>query len=87
MTITTAQLGDMIGRAVAREMRRTRPVRKSTPPTPAQLSAQVAQLQQRAKIAELEARAMSATDPVSKAQASAELTRERLTQAHRQGRI
>jgi hypothetical protein len=87
MTITTAQLGDMIGQAVAREMRRTKRVRKSSSPSPAQLSAQVARLQQRAKIAELEARAMSAIDPVAKATASAELTRERLAQAHRQGRI
>jgi hypothetical protein len=86
MIVSTQDLGEMIGRAVAREMRRTRQLRKSTP-TPAQLSAQVAALRQRAKIAELEARTMSATDPVSKAQASAELTREQLAQAHRQGRI
>jgi hypothetical protein len=86
MILSTQDLGRMIGQAVNRELRRTR-VRKTASPTPAQLSAQVAQLQQRAKIAELQARAMSAADPVSKAQASAELTRERLTQAHRQGRI
>jgi len=87
MTITTAQLGDMIGQAVNREMRRTRRVRKSTPPSQPQLLAQVARLQQRARLAELQARTLSASDPISKATASAELTRERLAQAHREGRI
>jgi hypothetical protein len=87
MILSTQTLGRMIGKAVNRELRRTRRVRKSTPPTVAQLLGQVAALKQRARLAELQARTLSASDPISKATASAELTRERLAQAHREGRI